>query len=155
VQDYHQILTEVQRHLAQQYLNDQNILNQPGVSAACKIDPFYYLVLEPSFVMSLAKWSGYRPLLIQETLLRTGNLLRLAGHEDFAVDLSVTWDPKMQPLRIKAGFVLADFIDHGLKIYAQQKDLLPVSELKILSQERQRLQELFQGKTQLGELAFS
>jgi hypothetical protein len=30
-----------------------------------------------------------------------------------------------------------------------------VSELKILSQERQRLQELFQGKTQLGELAFS
>ncbi|MFO8033412.1 MAG: hypothetical protein R6U22_12835 [Desulfohalobiaceae bacterium] len=155
MQDYHQILTEVQRHLAQQYLKDQGILNQPGVSAACKIDPFHYLVLEPSFFLSLAKWSGYRPLLIQETLLRTGNLLRLADREDFSVDLSVTWDPDMHPLRIKAGFVLADFIDSGLRIYAQQKDVLPVSELKILSQERQRLQELFQGKTQLGELAFA
>ncbi|MFP4213684.1 MAG: hypothetical protein ACLFRL_06195 [Desulfohalobiaceae bacterium] len=155
MQDYHQILTEVQRHLAQQYFRDQNALNQPGVSTACKIDPFHYLVLEPSFFLSLAKWSGYRPLLIQETLLRTGNLLRLAGQDDFAVDLSVTWSPDMQPLRIKAGFVLADFIDSGLRIYAQQKDLLPVSELKILDSERQRLQKLFQDKTPLNNLAFT
>ncbi|MFP4392373.1 MAG: hypothetical protein ACOC43_05025 [Desulfohalobiaceae bacterium] len=155
MQDYHQILTDVQRHLAQHYLKDQSILNQPGISAACKIDPFHYLVLEPSFFLSLAKWCGYRPLLIQETLLRTGNLLSQADSEDFSVRLSVIWSPDMQPIRIKAGFVLADFIDSGLKIYAQQKDILPVSELKILAQERPRLQKLFQGKTQLGELAFA
>ncbi len=155
MQDYYQILTEIQKHLAQQYLQDPSILNQPGVSPACKIDPFYYLVLEPSFFQSLARWSGFGPNLIRETLLRTGNLLRLTGRQDCFIALRVVWDAQMQPLKIKAGFVLTDFIDSCLRIYAQQKEMPPVSDLKILAQEQQTLEQALQGKTQISSLAYT
>lgn len=152
--DYQQILTELQRRVAEKYLEDSSILNVPGLSSACKIDPLYYLVLQPSFFNSMAKWSGFSPGLIQETLIRTGNLIRLAGQDTPFVSLSVKWDEVLNPVRVKAGFVLSDFLDKGLKIYARTGSSPPVSDLVIQKQERGVLDDMFQGKTPLNNLAF-
>lgn len=152
--DYQQILTELQRRAAEKYLEDSSILNVPGLSSACKIDPLYYLVLQPSFFNSLAQWSGFRPGLIRETLVRTGNLIRLAGQDSPFVNLTVKWDDAPGPVRVKAGFVLSDFLDKGLNIYARVSSSPPVSDLVILKQERGLLDGMFQGKTPLNNLAF-
>ncbi len=152
--DYQQVLIELQQHLAKEYIKDSSILNLPGLSSACKIDPFYYLVLQPSFVNSLARWSGFSPRLIEETLVRTGSLIRLADKDSPFVTLGVKWDNGLKPVRVKAGFVLSDFFDKGLKIYARISHGLPVSNLMIQEQERESLMDMFQGKTPLSRIVF-
>ncbi len=153
MRDYQQILIEIQGHLARQYLKEPDILNEPGRSPAMKIDPFYYLVLHPEFLDSLTRWSGFSPGLIEDTLVRTGNLVRLAGNDSPFITLGVRWEQGLE-IRVKAGFVLADFIENSLKIYARVNRILPVSGLVILEQEQEALHALFQGKTRLNRIAF-
>ncbi len=152
--DYQQILTELQQKMARKYLEDAGNLNHPGISTACKIDPFYYLVLQPSFINTLTQWSGFSPSLIEETLVKTGNLLRLAGRDTPFVSLGVKQSENAVPVRVNAGFIMADYIDKGLAIYARIAGGLPISGLVINKEHREALHEMFEGKTQLSNLAF-
>lgn len=155
VHDYQQILTQCQEKMARQYLESPSILNVPGVSTACRIDHFYYLVLEPSFFISMSLWCGFSPELIRTTLTSTGNLIRLSGQKSNFLPLDVQLKPGGSSVRVRAGFILAEFIDKGLKIFARQDKPLGLSELKIMPHERERLQECFQGKTELSGLSFA
>ncbi|MFW6005749.1 MAG: hypothetical protein ACOCPN_04640 [Desulfonatronovibrionaceae bacterium] len=155
VHDYQQILTQCQEKMARQYLESPSILNVPGVSTACKIDHFYYLILEPSFFISMSLWCGFSPELIRTTLTSTGNLIRLSGQKNNFLPLDVALKPDGAPVRVRAGFLLAEFIDKGLKIYARQDHPPGLSDLRIMPHERELLEECFQGKTHLNGLSFA
>jgi hypothetical protein len=155
VLDYSQILTTLQKQLGQRFLEDPKLLNVPGSSVACKIDPLYYLALFPSFSRSMAQLAGVLPESVEETLIRTGNLITPSGSDDPTLLLQVSWKTGMQPVKIKAGFVLAGFIDTGLKIYARRQEILPVSDVRIDSRDREQLDAFFAGKTSISSLAFT
>lgn len=153
--DYSQILTSLQKQLGQRYLEDPKLLNMPGTSVACKIDPLYYLAVFPSFSRSMAQLAGILPESLEETLIRTGNLITPSGSEDHTLLLQVSWKAGMEPVKIKAGFVLAGLIDTGLKIYARRQEILPVSNLRIDIRDREKVDAFFEGKTSISSLAFS
>ncbi len=152
--DYSEILKNIQKKIGSQFLKDSSILNVPGRSTACKIDPFYYLALYPSFFEQCSIWTGFFPDLIQETLIRTGNIVLNPSTKEFLVKIKVKWPSLERPLKIKGMFLVADFIDQAIKIYARAKKVLPVSELKIDSSEKEKLDRFFKGKTPINNVAF-
>ena len=152
--NYSEILYEMEKRLGQNYQTDPNILNRPGSSLACKVDPFYYLALYPTFIITLAKWCKIKPDIIKDTLIRTGNLL-ISNQEEYVLSLSVKWTQDMQPVKINGVFVLADFIDNSLKIYARKRDILSVSDLKIVEKEKTKVDKFLQNKTTLNEVAYT
>ncbi len=153
--DYSEILATLQKQLGQRFLDDPKLLNLPGKSVACKIDPLYYLAVFPSFSRNMAQLAGTLPGAVEETLIRTGNLITPNDSEDPTLLLQVAWSPEMSPVKIKAGFVLAGFIDTGLKIYARRQESLPVSDLRIAIRDKEKVDSFFQGKTAISSLAFS
>jgi hypothetical protein len=155
VRDYSLILKNMQQNLARKYQEDSDILNIPGTSVACKVDHLYYLALRPTLEEQWAKWSGTLPRVVLEALMRSGNLISSSQDRELLISLNVQW-PAIKPksVRVQACFVLADFIDGALKIYARQEGPLPVSDLKIMPEEKEVVQSFFQGKTALSSLAF-
>ncbi len=152
--DYSEILRSIQKKIGNQFLKDPSILNVPGKSTACKIDPFYYFALYPTFFEQCSIWTGFLPDLIKETLIRTGNIVLNSTTKEFIVKIKVKWPSIEKPLKIKGLFLIADFIDQAIKIYARTKKILPVSELKIDSSEKAKLDLFFKGKTPINRVAF-
>ncbi len=150
--DYREILSEIEKSIGLNYQKDPTILNVPGISLACKIDPFYYLAPYPVFIITLAKWCRIRPEIVKDTLIRTGNLLK---SEEYILSLSVKWTSDMQPIKINSVFVLADFVDSSLKIYARKQDILSVSDLKIAREDKAKVDDFFQNKTTLTDIAYT
>jgi len=152
--DYSDILSEIEKRIGTKYKTDPDILNLPGSSLACKIDPFYYLALYPIFIINLAKWCKMKPEIIKDTLIRTGNLLK-SNQDEYVLSLSVKWTQEMQPIKINSIFVLADFIDSSLKIYARKREILSVSELKIMEQDKKKVEDFFTEKTSVTDVAYT
>jgi len=155
MKDYAEILNQIQKGLGKAYRRLNAVLNAPGTSVAVKIDPHYYLAVMPGFVKHLAKWSGRLPGTIEETLLRSGNMLSAGNPRHHTLPLAVLWGEPPEQRDINAAFVLADFLEAGLRMYGGETSPLPVSGLVIHGKDRDATLRFFEGKTPPAETAFS
>ncbi|MFZ5425842.1 MAG: hypothetical protein ACOZEN_02615 [Thermodesulfobacteriota bacterium] len=152
--DYGQNLERLEKALGENHRQSPHILNTPGTSLACKVDPFHYLAIEPGFIKYLARWAAMLPERVEETLVKTGNLLCDRTRRVHAVPLHVFEEGRTELIRVNASFVLAEFIDRALTMHGGASGPLPVSRLKILDSDRPGTDFLFEGKTPLAALAF-
>lgn len=152
--DYAETLSRLEQALGRHVAASPSILNVPGVSAALKLDPFYYLALRPAFWELLGKWAGVPPSRAEEALLRTGNLVLGPGHARPAQPLLVFEEGTGQIMKLAADFVPAEWIDRAVAIYGGQPGPLPVSGLRLASGQKAALDAFFAGKTPLAGLAF-
>ena len=138
--DYAEILSRLERALGRHYAASPSILNVPGVSAALKLDPFYYLALRPAFGELLGKWAGVAPSRAEETLSHTGNLVLGPGHARYPQPLAVYEEGTRQVLRLTADFVPAGWIDRAVAMYGGQAGPVPVAGLRLLSGQKPALE---------------
>lgn len=144
--DYAEILDRLQKSLAARYVQSPELLNAPGRSLADKIDQNYYLCVEPLFTTNMAKLSGVFPETVVETMTRTGNIITRPGDRAYTLDLEVAWDEGRKILPVQACFVLADFVERALALYAEAAKPT-LSDLRIPARERANVEAFFQGKT--------
>ncbi|WP_243360031.1 hypothetical protein [Fundidesulfovibrio terrae] len=152
--DYSQSLERLQKALGENYQHSPYILGTPGTSLACKVDPFYYLAIQPGFLKYLSRWAGMLPERVQATLVKTGNMLSDASHSLVTAKLHVFEEGRSSLAEVTASFILAGFIDQALVLYGGRQEPPSVSRLKILDSDRSRTDVLFEGKTPLAALAF-
>lgn len=152
LKDYQDALTRLQKGIAQAYKDSPQVLNVPGQSVACKVDPEYYLALEPIFTEILARWAVSFPEGVLETLARTGNVVVCKPLSTHIIPLSVTWDGR--DFEVQATFLLADFVDRALKLYAGVAEPLPVSDLRIRTADRAAVEAFFGVSTPPKGLAY-
>jgi len=155
LKDYSNILSIVQKELARRYERQQDLLNVPGKSIACKIDINYYLILYPSFIEFICKACGLLPRTLIETLIKTGNMIVDPATKEFYKPIEVKWDENMSPIKIRAAFVISSFIDNSIRFYGTlSKQALPISPLQISKKYISYLSPLFTNKTPLNSRVF-
>ena len=152
LKDYQDALTRLQKGLAQAYKDSPQVLNVPGQSVACKVDPDYYLALEPVFLIILARWAVSFPEAVLETLSHTGNAIVCKPLSTHIIPLSVTWGG--QDFEVQAMFLQADFVDRALKLYAGAAAPLPVADLRIRTADRAAVEAFFGESTPPKNLAY-
>lgn len=152
--DYAEILSRMEQALGRHFAKSPSILNEPGVSVAVKLDPFYYLALRPTFGELLGKWAGVAPSRVVETLMRTGNMVLGPGHSRYTKPLTAFVEGSGAPLRLTADFVAAEWIDRAVLMYGGQSAPLPVSSLRLDAGQKGELAAFFEGMTPLAALAF-
>lgn len=150
--DYQEIATKLQQGLGQAFSEEPWLLNLPGKSIACKVDQYYYVAVMPAFLDKLSEWSGVSRGRVAEALVKTGNIITRAPERNPMVRVGLCWDGQVYDL--KAAFVDADFIDRALRYYGGLETVLNVSELKIASSSREKVEGLFIDKTAPQELAY-
>ena len=152
LKDYQDALTRLQKGLASAFQATPEVVNVPGQSLICKVDPEYYLALEPIFTEIMARWAVSFPENVLETLARTGNMVVCKPLSTHIIPLTVNWGGR--DFEVQAAFLLADFVDRALKLYAGMPQPLPVSELRIRADERQAVEAFFGDLTPPGAVAF-
>lgn len=152
LKDYQDALTRLQKGLASAYAQSPEVLNVPGQSLVCKVDPEYYLALEPIFTEIMARWAVSFPQAVLETLVHTGNLVFCKPLGTHIIPLTLTWGGK--DFEVQAAFLQADFVDRALKLYAGVAQPLPVADLRIRADERAAVEAFFGDKTLLGAVAY-
>lgn len=152
LKDYQDALTRLHKGLAQAYKDSPQVLNVPGQSVACKVDPHYYLALEPVFLILMARWAVSFPEAVLETLSRTGNAIVCKPLSTHIIPLSVTWGG--QDFEVQAMFLLADFVDRALMLYAGAAQPLPVADLRIRTADRAAVEAFFGASTPPQGLAY-
>jgi hypothetical protein len=150
--DYQTTLTRMQKALADAYKSSPHVLNVPGQSVACKVDPEYYLALEPIFTEIMSRWAVTFPDNILNTLSHTGNIVINPIMNTHIIPLSVSWDGR--DFEVQAAFIPAEFVERALKLYAGISDPLPVSDLRIKADERAAVDAFFEGKTAPSGVAY-
>jgi len=150
--DYTEIVEKLQKALGRGFAEEPWILNVPGKSIACKIDQFYYLAVFPAFSEQLARLGGMFPDQVNKALVKTGNFITKAPERNPLLPLTLGWGGP--PVKVKAAFVDADFIDRAVKTYGGLDSVLNVSELKISSADRERVEAFFEDKTPPQKLAY-
>ena len=150
--DYTASVDHLQKALGKAFAAEPWLLNMPGRSVACKIDQYYYLAVMPGFLEALGRLGGMFPDQVLETLVRTGNLITRAPDRDPRIPLTVSWGARS--VTLSGAFVDADFIDRAVKTYGCLGCILNVSDLKISSADRPRVEALFQDKTPPQGLAY-
>lgn len=155
--DYNLIMENIQVELGRHFLQSPEILNQPGRSLACKIDPLYYLAMPKSLLDTLGLWTGLLPEKVCAALIRTGNMISSEQDRSYIIPLKLSYAGAVSPVNtpVPCCFLEAEFIDRTLAIYAALKQPLPVSGLRIQSSERPRMDEFLLGKSQLLGLAYA
>ncbi len=152
LKDYQDSLTRLQKGMANAYKQSPQVLNVPGQSVACKVDPNYYLALEPVFTEILSRWAISFPDSVLETLTHTGSGGVCKPMATHVIPLTVNWGGR--DYEIQAAFLQAEFVDRALKLYGGVADPLPVSELRIRADERAAVEAFFAGLTPPGGVAF-
>lgn len=147
--DYADIVNALQKSLAEAFAGNPALLNEPGLSLACKIDPFYYLAIYPGFRDFFVTRCGLGPAKVEEALIKTGDLLTNKPERAPSLRVKVLWSARPGVLRraeLEAAFVHASFIDHALRLYAKANPP-SVSELRLAVEERGRVERFLTGKT--------
>jgi hypothetical protein len=152
--DYADILTRIERGLGRSYAEFPTILNVPGASAALKLDPYYYLALRPLFFELLGKWAAVPPTRVEETLIRTGNLVLGPGKTRYPRPLAAFEESTGTRLQLTADFVPAACIDRAVVLYGGSPGPLPVSGLRLIAAQREALDAFFAETTPLAALCF-
>ncbi len=145
--DYTELAGDLQRVLGEKYRLDDQILNVPGFSMACRIDEHYFLALEPLLLKNLGTWSAVLPSRVLKALIKTGNILTCPPDREHMVALRTTWEGLGRFVRIKACFVQGEFFDRALKVFGGRAKPLPLSSLQVHSDDRAGVEEFFKGKT--------
>lgn len=152
--DYSAIVDSLQKAFAAKCIETPEIVNQPGLSLVFKIDPVYAVGLAPAFIRNMAEWARVAPSQAREAMLRTGNLVSRkneSGDRESELDLMLAWASGSR--RIHVSFFMADFLDRALALYAKAA-ALPLSELRIVATERERVELFLQGKSLPQGLAY-
>lgn len=152
LKDFTEIVEQLQKSLGKGFVDDPLLLNMPGQSIACKIDQYYYLAVMPAFVEQLGRLGGMFPDKVTEALVKTGNFITKAPEREPLIPLTVGWGGK--GVTLKAAFVDADFIDRAVKTYGGMGSVLNVSDLKISSEDKAKVEAFFEGKTPPQKLAY-
>lgn len=152
LKDFTEAGGRLQRALGKGFAEEPWLLNIPGKSIACKIDQYYYLAVMPAFTEQLGRLGGMFPDQVTEALVKTGNFITKGPDRDPLVPLTVSWGGK--GVRLNAAFVDADFIDRAVKTYGGMASVLNVSDLKISSEDKEGVEDLFEGKTPPQKLAY-
>lgn len=152
MKDYQDALTRLQKGLASGYQSSPTVLNTPGQSLMCKVDPDYYLALEPIFTEILARWAISFPQGVLETLVHTGNLVFCKPLSTHIIPLTLSWGGG--DYEVQAAFLPAEFVDRALKLYAGVQEPLPVSELRIRADERAAVEAFFGEKIPPAAVAY-
>jgi len=145
--DYTDLVADLQRVVGEQFRQESDILNVPGVSMACRIDEHYFLALESMLLKKLGMWAAVLPSRVLEALIKTGNMLTCPPDRVHSLELRTTWEGLGRFARINACFVQADFFDRALKIYASQSRPLALGNLYVHADDRPRVEKFFKGKT--------
>lgn len=151
--DYHERVERMQRGLARAVAADPTLLNLPGRSLACKVDPLYYLAMQPFFDESLERWAGLMPGRAADALVRTGAYITHPPDREHIMQLGVSWGGRT--LRVRVTFVDADFIDRALKLYAGAARGMDLSDLRISPEDRDMVDAFFENKTTPGDLTYA
>ena len=154
--NYTEIVDAAQQSLGRRIAAHPDILNMPGRSLACKIDPFYYLAPCPGFVVAMARWSGVMPGKLRTALIKTGDLLTgQAGGSPNAWCLTVqaVWGRGLMRRTMSACLIHASFIDRAATLYGGMA-VPPVSELQVAASCRAGLDAFLAGKTGVAGVAF-
>lgn len=149
--DYSQVVNDLQRELAQRAAEDPRLFNVPGVSLACRIDPWYFVGPHPGLVERMASWRSLRPVKVREALVRTGDLVTAPPERKVSLTLGLTW--AAQRATMEVCFLHASFVDRALALYGRSEPP-PVSPLRIAAEDRGRVEAFLAGKTMVESLAF-
>jgi len=152
LKDHTDNVERLQKTLGKAFADEPWILNLPGKSVACKIDHLYYLAVMPAFAEQLGRYGGMFPDQVLESLVKTGNLITKAPQRDPLLSLTVSWGGRA--ITVNAAFVDADFIDRAVKTYGGLPSVLNVSELKISSEDKEKIEAFFEDKTPPQNLAY-
>ena len=150
--DHGAFVLDLQKVLGQAFQEHPEILNVAGRSLACKIDPNYYLAVEPAFTRTLSQAVLKLPSKVRDALIRTGNILTLGTKKEWVFNLGVC--ARGGKGQIKACFMNAEFIDRALVLHGGRTGGLEVSDLRIQRRYQEALEKLFAGKTPLHDMAF-
>jgi hypothetical protein len=156
--DYSATVDSLQQAFAAKYLEAPEIVNQPGLSLVFKIDSNYAVCLAPAFIRNLAQWARVAPSQAYEAMLRTGNLVSRkteAGERESELNLLLTWESGGRRMdgRIRVAFLLADFLDRALALYAK-RPALELADLRIAAAERPMVEAFLEGKSVPQGLAY-
>ena len=88
--DYAESLERLGKALGEHYRQSGYILGVPGTSLALKVDPFYYLAIQPGFTKYLARWAGMFPDRAALALVKTGNMLSDASHTVYTTPVAIS-----------------------------------------------------------------
>lgn len=146
------VVLHLQKCLGQAFRESPLLLNLPGRSLACKVDPSYYLAVEPAFTETLARLSVRLPARVREALVRTGNIVSLPPRREWLLKLGVAVSGGHG--KIKGCFVVAEFIDRALILHGGRTTGLEVSDLRLERRYKTPLEKFFAGKTPLHDMAF-
>jgi hypothetical protein len=155
--DYAEIVNAMQKGVAEAFADNPALLNEPGLSLACKIDPFYYLAIYPGFRDFFVKRCGLAPAKVEEALIKTGMLITRGSDRSPSLRLKVQWAYRPGLERrgeLEAAFINASFIDHALALYAKASEP-SVSELRLSAGERVRVERFLAGKTLPLDMAYT
>jgi len=155
MKDYAELANRLQKGLGKAWRASDSVLGRPGTSIAVKLDPNYYLTVMPSFINQVARWGGMLPRTAEDALRRTGNLLTGGPGRDTSLTLTVAFGEPRRSLRIRAGFVLAGFLDDAVKLYGGHPSALPVADVALVDSERAALEAFFGDKTMPAASAFT
>ncbi|SDL04583.1 hypothetical protein SAMN05660337_1889 [Maridesulfovibrio ferrireducens] len=153
LQDYQTRIDRLQKGLGKAFAENPFIFNIPGKSIALKVDPYYYVAFEPSFTENLSKFSVMLKQNVRDTLVRTGNIVSAAETRNPLIKIKLKWDGRTYAL--SACFVEAEFIDQALKMYGGVIGDIGLSDMQILSSEREKLDNFFGERTLLQSVAFT
>lgn len=156
MEDHAELVDRLQRALAAAWLERPELLNVPGASMACKVDPNYYLALYPAFIDFLSRSAGMYHDKVREALVRTGNLPVNQENGAFSLVLRLIWEQggALRHNRLESCFLHNSFIDRALMLYARQAREFPISSLAISVVDKQKSQDFLNGRTQLEAMAF-
>jgi len=153
--DPNEVVDRLQRAVGAAYKRDKDFLNTPGRSPACKIDPHYYLAVQPNFINKLTRLTGFRPEKITSALITTANMIVNPAREH-VLKAGLVWrTDKTKTMRLAISFLLAGFVDRAVMMYAGARDPLPVSDLRIHKADKSLVDNFFTGKTALHDAVFA
>ena len=152
--DYNEIIEIIQVEFGAHYKKSPEILNVPGTSLACKIDPLYYLAMPRALMDALAQWTGLLPEKIAVTLVRTGNMLSSEKDRNYIMPLKLIYAHSNPERTVECCLLDASFIDRTLAIYAGLTTELPIAPLHINKSDQMSLDAFLKGKPPLTALAF-
>ncbi|MBU1612261.1 MAG: hypothetical protein KKC99_10500 [Proteobacteria bacterium] len=150
--DYQERVIRLQMALAKAWVKDPALLNVPGRSIACKLDPNYYLAAQPFFDQELGRAAGMFPDQVAEALVKTGLFITRPPERIHTIIAGLIYAGSS--LSMPVSFVDAEFIDQALRHYGGASSGLAVAPLSLAAESREAVETLFENKTPPDKVAY-
>jgi hypothetical protein len=153
MRDFAELTERILRALGKARLASPDLFNIPGRSLLLKIDPHYYLAPWPALGQRLGRLAALLPRVAEDALARTATLVTCGPQRQASLPLRLEWPGGAADIR--AAFLLAASVDHGLALYAGLADPLPVCAARIADRSREAVLAFFADKTPPHASAFT